>query len=194
LLEAAGYRPGADGIYARDGQRLASDLLVRPGRADLVALATALASDLRACGIDLNVRQVAFTSELILAQLEWPNTFDVFLATIHTGADPDVDLGWLGSGHVTTQANPGDADFGGWDDTVTDGLLGDGDRTLSLVSRAATYRSLQAHLAAGSPVVPLVLDVAYAAVSGRLRFAGGAVDPALMTYESGVDDWTLAGP
>ncbi|MGH3374257.1 MAG: hypothetical protein ACRDP6_05930, partial [Actinoallomurus sp.] len=192
--EAAGYILGADGVYERAGQRLAGEVLVRPGRADLAALASAMSVDLRGCGIELRVREVAFSSELILAQLEWPNTFDISLATIRTGPDPDVDLGWLGSAHVTTQLDPGDANFGGWNDAVTDSLLAEGDGRLSGLARAAAYRSLQAHLAAGSPVVPLVLDVAYAAVSSRLRLVDGAVDPSLMTYESGVDDWTLAAP
>jgi ABC-type transport system substrate-binding protein len=193
-LESAGYQAGADGIYSLAGARLSAELLVRPGRADLAALARAMAAELRGCGIDLAVRQVDFTSELILSQLEWPNTFEVFLATVRTGNDPEVDLGWLGSDHVTGPANPGDANFGGWSDPATDRLLAEGVATQSVLRRMATYRELQAHLAAGNPVLPLVHDVAYGAVSARLVTAHGAVDPALMTYELGIDGWSLGPP
>jgi ABC-type transport system substrate-binding protein len=194
LLESAGYQAAADGIYARAGERLSAELLVRPGSTDLAALAAATSVELRGCGIELAVRQVDFTSELILTQLEWPNDFDVFLATVRTGSDPDVDLGWLGSGHVTGPVNPGDANFGGWSDPATDWLLAEGEGTLSTLRRAATYRELQAHLAAGSPVLPLVHDIAYGAVSARLATGDGPVDPALMTYELGIDGWILAAP
>jgi ABC-type transport system substrate-binding protein len=193
-LEAAGYLAGADGIYTRAGQRLAAELLVRAGRPDLAALAAAMSVELRGCGIDLAVRQVDFTSELILSQLEWPNTFDLFLATVRSGPDPDIDLGWLGSDHVTDARDPGDANFGGWSDLATDRLLAEAVATLGTVRRAATYRELQAHLAAGMPVLPLVLDVAYGAVSVRLVTAAGSVDPALMTYELGIDTWTIGAP
>ncbi|MFI5253901.1 MAG: ABC transporter substrate-binding protein [Candidatus Limnocylindrales bacterium] len=193
-LEAAGYQAGADGIYARAGVRLSAQLVVRPGRADLAALAAGLSVDLRDCGIELTVQEVAFSSDVILAALEWPNTFDVFLAALHEGPDPDVDLGWLGSSHVTTAMDPGDANFGGWSDQTTDDLLAQGLGSMNQLSRATTYRELQAHLAAGVPVVPLVLDVAYGAVSTRVRTGDAAVDPGLMTYEQGIDDWTLTGP
>ena len=194
LLEAAGYAAGGDGIYTRAGLRLSAELLVRQGRADLTALAAATSVALRACGIELTVREVAFSSELILSQLEWPNSFHVFLATARTGPDPDVDLGWLGSEHVTSAANPGDSDFGGWSDPITDRLLAEGAATVGALRRAATYRELQAHLAAEMPVLPLVHDLAYGAVSVRIRTAAGPVDPALMSYERGIDGWTLAAP
>jgi ABC-type transport system substrate-binding protein len=194
LLETAGFRVAADGIYARAGQRLSGEILVRPGRADLAALGAAMSVELRDCGIDLAVREGAFISQLILSQLEWPNAFDIFLAAIRTGSDPDIDLGWLAGAHVTGPANPGDSNFGGWSDPAMDRLLAEGEATLRSGPRAAAYAAAQARLAAASPVWPVAHDLAYGAVSVRLRTDAGPVDPARMTYERGIDGWILAAP
>ena len=77
---------GSDGIYARDDQRLSSEIIIRPGRAELAALMDAVAEALDACGIELRVREVPFSPDVVLPQLEWPNAFDTYLATVHAWA------------------------------------------------------------------------------------------------------------
>ena len=194
LLETAGYRLGADGVYARDGRRLAGELLVRPGRADLAAMAAAAAAQLRGCGIELGVREVGFSPDVVLPQLEWPNAFETFLATLRTGSDPGEDLGWLASDRATGPDDPGDANFGGWRDEITDGLLAQGAATLDARRRRTAYGELQDRLADLVPVWPIAHEMAHAAVSVRLRIGDGQVDPSLMTYESGLREWRIAPP
>jgi ABC-type transport system substrate-binding protein len=195
LLEAGGYVAGSDGVYARDGLRLASEIIIRPGRAELAALMDAVASALDTCGIELRVREVPFSPDLILPQLEWPNIFDTYLATVPLGVDPALDLGWLAGSRVTTEKNPGDANFGGWRDKATDALLAAGETTLAEAKRKAAYHELQDRLADLVPAWPLAHEAAYAAVSTGLAGAdGGPIDPSRPGYEHGLLDWRLAPP
>ncbi|MET1231475.1 MAG: ABC transporter substrate-binding protein [Candidatus Limnocylindrales bacterium] len=195
LLEEAGYAAGSDGVYERDGLRLASELIIRPGRAELAALMDAVAAALDTCGIELRVREVPFSPDVILPQLEWPNTFDTYLATIALGVDPALDLGWLAGSRVTTEKNPGDANFGGWRDKTTDTLLEAGEATLAEAKRKAAYDELQARLADLVPAWPLAHEAAYAAVStGLVGADGGPIDPSRPGYEHGLLDWRLAPP
>jgi peptide/nickel transport system substrate-binding protein len=195
LLEAAGYTAGPDGIYVRDDLRLASEIIIRPGRAELAALMDAVSDALAACGIELRVREVPFSPDLILPQLEWPNLFDTYLMTLALGVDPAIDLGWLAGSRVTTEANPGDANFGGWRDEKTDALLTAGETTSAEDKRRSSYLELQERLAELVPAWPLAYEAAYAAVSSRLTGRDGApIDPSRPEYERGVLDWHLAPP
>ena len=167
---------------------------MRPGRADLAAMAAAAAAQLRGCGIELGVREVGFSPDVVLPQLEWPNAFETFLATLRTGSDPGEDLGWLASDRATGPDDPGDANFGGWRDEITDGLLAQGAATLDARRRRTAYGELQDRLADLVPVWPIAHEMAHAAVSVRLRIGDGQVDPSLMTYESGLREWRIAPP
>jgi ABC-type transport system substrate-binding protein len=138
---------------------------------------------------------VPFSPDVVLPQLEWPNAFDTYLATVTQGVDPGVDLGWLSSDRVTTKADPGDANYGGWRDKSTDTLLTAGAASLTEAKRRSAYADLQARLSDQAPVWPLAYEAAYAAVSKSLLAADGkTVDPSQPEYERGMLDWRLAGP
>lgn len=194
LLEAAGYLPGRDGIYGRDGVRLSSEIVIRPGRAELSALMAAMARALEACGIELRIREVAFSPDVILPQLEWPNAFETYLATVRLGTDPALDLAWLDGDRVTTAKNPGDANFGGWRDKATDELLAAGVKTVSEARRREAYLDLQARLEDLVPAWPLVHEPTWAAISGRLRHADAPIDPTQPGYERNLRQWLIALP
>ncbi len=194
LLEEAGYVVAGDGTYQRDGQRLSSEIAIRPGRAELSALMSDVADALDACGIELTVREVPFSPDVVLPLLEWPNDFETYLATVSMSADPAIDLAWLDGARVTTEDNPGDANFGGWQDKATDQLLAAGRSTLDEERRRSTYAELQARIEELVPAWPLVHEPAYAAVSTGVQRDGATIDPGLPGYERGLGDWRLAAP
>jgi hypothetical protein len=105
---------------------------------------------------------------VVLPQLEYPNAFDTYLATVSQGVDPGIDLGWLSSDRVTTKADPGDANYGGWRDKSTDALLAAGAASLTEAKRRSAYTDLQARLSDQVPVWPLAYEAAYGAVSKDL--------------------------
>ncbi len=60
LLDAAGYRPGPDGIRERNGVRLAITILLTAGNDEGLMIDQLVAADLRKVGIALAIRQVEF--------------------------------------------------------------------------------------------------------------------------------------
>ncbi len=194
-LEAAGWHLGSDGVFAHDGLRLASAVYVRPGRSDQLAFVTAAASQLRACGIELQVQATSLSGQALLVQLEFPNLFETFLGTQAVGRDPDEDLGRLESSRVTRAADPGDANFGGWSDRATDGYLARARIVTDRADRARLYGQLQVRLAEQVPVLPLAWEPAYAAAATRVRDGrGDMLDLGRAGYERDVLEWRLATP
>jgi len=58
LLDDAGWKMGADGVRAKDANRLAFTLLSYPGRADLTPYAVSMQSQLKPLGFALDVKEV----------------------------------------------------------------------------------------------------------------------------------------
>ncbi|TAM73243.1 MAG: hypothetical protein EPN50_03995 [Chloroflexota bacterium] len=194
ILAAAGWTPGPDGIMARGGLRLSSQLYVRPGRADLLAFATAAAAQLKGCGIALQVIAQDPGGPLLLAQLEYPNTFETVLISRQAGSDPDADLGLLHSRHITTAADPADANIGGWSDPAADALIDAAAASADAAGRAGDYRQLQALLARAVPILPISWDATGSGIAARVHLDGKPVDPSLAGYDADVLAWRLSGP
>jgi peptide/nickel transport system substrate-binding protein len=64
VLDAAGWRAGADGVRVKDGRRFAVTLLSYPGRGELTPMATVLEQQLKPLGYELKLEQIP--SEKIL--------------------------------------------------------------------------------------------------------------------------------
>jgi len=193
-LTAAGWVRGSDGIYAKGGLRLQSSIAVRPGDDVLLGLLTGAATRLHDCGIALDVQATSLSGDDILSALEYPNSFDTYLVGQPAGLDPDDALGRLLGSRATSISHPGDANFGGWQDPLTDQLLVQATRTADLASRAAAYQRLEMHLAGLVPILPIAWDSAYAAVAKRVTDGHGAVDPGTPGYERDVLSWRLSAP
>lgn len=58
LLDDAGWKPGPDGVRAKDGKRLAFTLYTYPGRAELIPIAVTIQAQLKPLGYDVAVTQV----------------------------------------------------------------------------------------------------------------------------------------
>ncbi|HEX5466448.1 MAG TPA: ABC transporter substrate-binding protein [Candidatus Limnocylindrales bacterium] len=192
LLSKAGWQPGPDGIMTRGGLRLSSQLIVRTGRPDLLAFATAAAEQLRTCGIDLQVLSQDPSGQLLLAQLEYPNTFDTVLVANAAGPDPDAGLGLFHSRHITTAENPADGNIGGWSDPAADTLIDAAVASADTTARAHDYGQLQRLLAQQVPILPISWDSQAAAVSQRLHLGDDPVDPSRAGYDATRLEWTLA--
>lgn len=193
-LTGAGWVRGGDGIYARNGVRLQSSIAVRPGDDVLLGLMTGAAARLHDCGIALDVQATSLSGHDILSALEYPNTFDTYLMGQPAGLDPDDALGRLLGSRATSVSHPGDANFGGWQDPMTDQLLAQAVRTADLAARAAVYGRVEMHLAGLVPILPIAWDSAYAAVAKRLTDGPAAVDPGTPGYERDVLSWRLGAP
>ena len=193
-LDAAGWRPGTDGIRARDGVRLSSSIAVRPSRTDLLTFAYAAAEQLADCGIELTVEELDLTGETMLQQLEWPNDFDTLLLSRPLGADPDTDVHAFESSRRTTERNQADANAGGFTSELADHLIADARTTLDETERAAAYAELQGLLEENVPYWPLWYDSAVSALSARVTDAAGTIDPSLERFAWDVARWSVRPP
>ena len=202
-IEAAGWSLGEDGIYAKDGTRLAAEIVLRGEVQERVRMVDLLAKDARDCGMDLRPRP----SELgaILDMLRWhphdiPGTdrpFDLYVGGLTTGFDPGSFTS-VASWHATSAERP-DADavggnLSGLADPVVDGLVREGKATYDQEERARLYRELQREVAARLPVMYLwgnnrtdLVRSAVAEVDGPLDLAATnwAWRPERMVLEAG---------
>jgi ABC-type transport system substrate-binding protein len=192
LLATAGWAPGGDGIMVRGGQRLSSEIAVRASRSDLVAFAGAASAQLRECGIELIVRELDLTGDLLLTQLQWPNEFDTVLVARPLGVDPHHDLEAYASEHATSQRNPADSNPGGYASDAVDRLVAEGSASLDEATRAAAYREVQDVLARDVPAWPIWYDAGWSALSDRVRSGDAPVDPTRPRYAWDLAEWSLA--
>ncbi len=161
-LDAAGWRAGPDGIRARDGQRLAFTMLVDADFTDGIKMAQLVETDLRAVGIAVDLREMAFTQ--LIARLSGP-------------ADgwQTVLMNWGGAGYPDgTQwfASTSSFNFGGWNDPPTDRLLADatahaGDGPLFALERHIVAAEPMLFLPDGDPTL-----LARRGIGGFARLAG----------------------
>ncbi|MFE9771711.1 ABC transporter substrate-binding protein [Streptomyces sp. NPDC005931] len=137
LLDAAGWRPGADGVRVKDGRRAAFTLHYPAGDRIRQDHALAYASDAKRAGIDVRVE--SGTWEVIEPRME----HDAVLAGFGTAGDPDFGLHTLlhsslagdGFNNMARYANP-----------AVDKALDTGRRSQDPEKRRAAYDTLQREL------------------------------------------------
>jgi ABC-type transport system substrate-binding protein len=194
LLQGAGWTRGTDGIFMHGSQRLTSDISIRPSRTDLLAFAQAAAQQLAECGIELKVKQLDLTGDLLLAQLKWPNDFDTVLLTRQLGSDPDQDVVAFEASHATTADNTADANPGGYSSPDADRLIAQARLTLDQGARKGLYGQLQDQLEKDEPAWPIWYDQAWSALSNRISSPNGPIDPGAPRFWWNVAAWKLGPP
>ena len=186
LIESAGWTPGADDIYVKGGTRLAASIVVRSDAADRVKMADLIASQARACGMDL--KSVPTTYDDIVGKLlqyphEIPGTktpFDLYFAGWTGGPDPDITSIYASSA-ITDAAHPDggggtSGNFGGFSDPAFDQLLKAGEATYDQAERTRIYRQAQEELTAHVPAIFLWAAKGYDALRTAVTTASGPLD------------------
>ncbi len=194
LLQAAGWTRGPDGIFMHGTQRLTSDISIRPSRTDLLAFAQAAAAQLAECGIELKVKQLDLTGDLLLAQLKWPNDFDTVLLSRQLGTDPDQDVVAFETSHATTADNTADANPGGYSSAGADRLIAQARLTLDQGARKGLYGQLEDQLAKDIPAWPIWYDQGWSALSNRISGPDGPIDPGAPRFWWNIAAWKLGPP
>jgi peptide/nickel transport system substrate-binding protein len=64
ILEAAGYRKGSNGIFAKDGKQLSFTIINNGGYSDWVAAVNVIETDLKAVGISITADNLSYTTWL----------------------------------------------------------------------------------------------------------------------------------
>jgi len=160
LIEGAGWQLGTDGIYAKDGVRLAASILVRKEMTDRVAMADLIASQARDCGMDLRSRPTTFDPDLVDMLNRYPHVipgtttpFELYLGAWNAAIDPDDGLSVFVSSAISDAEHPDNVNFGGFSDPTFDALVAAGRATYDQAERTRNYREAQQKLAAQVPYI-----------------------------------------
>lgn len=134
ILDDAGWKPGKDGIRAKDGRRAAFTLYYPSGDKVRQDHALAYASDAKQAGIDVKVE--SGTWEVIEPRMKQ----DAVLAGFGSTGDPDFGLYTL---LHSSLAGDGFNNMARYDDPDVDKALDTGRRTRVQADRKAAYDALQ---------------------------------------------------
>jgi peptide/nickel transport system substrate-binding protein len=200
LIEGSGWQLGTDGIYAKDGVRLAAEIPVREGMTDRGMMADLVASQARECGMDLRSRPMSF-DEMLEMLNRYPHIlpgtttpFELYLGAWSTAIDPDDGLSIFVSSAISDAEHPDNVNFGGFSDPAFDALVAAGRATYDQAERTRIYREAQQVLAAQVPyiffwgfVLPDVVRSAVATVDGPL-------DLSVPNWSWQPERWVVAAP
>lgn len=122
LLEGAGFHKGSDGIYAdAAGHRLSFSFEIPSGYTDWVAGAPVIANDLKAIGIEINVKTVSvdvFTTDV------QNGNFEITMQGTISGPSPyNIYSSLLLSSNSAPIGQQANGDYERWSDPTTDQLL-----------------------------------------------------------------------
>ncbi len=137
VLEEAGWKPGEEGVRAKDGQRATFTLLYPSGDKVRQDHALAYASDAKKAGIDVRVESA--TWEVIEPRMKK----DAVLAGFGSNGDPDYGLYTL---LHSSLAGDGFNNMARFDNKTVDEALDTGRRSQDRSAREAAYDKLQREL------------------------------------------------
>ena len=180
LLDAAGWRRGADGMRRRAGLPLAIELLT-VGSGDNVA-DQLLQGDLAARGIAVRVRQTEMGAFLTTARAD-PKRFDLLIA----GVPGDLSLAYV-SALFDTRQRGGTLDYTGYHRPTLDSLLRAATESPEGPRRRAAWITVQRALDSLAPATWIYHARGVQGVSRRVRGARMDLRGELVT----VHDWSLA--
>jgi ABC-type transport system substrate-binding protein len=205
LIEGTGWRLGTDGIYAKDGTRLAAEIVVRGDAANRVKMVDLIASQARDCGIDL--RGLPLSYDAYDGFFNYPHDipgtkspFDLALTGWIGGPDPD-NASTYASSAITDATQPDGSggatgNFGGFSDPAFDRLVAAGRATYDQAERTRIYRQAQEELAAQVPAIFLWAANGYDAMRSAVTTVDGPLDltapnwawqPERIVVEAGVE-------
>lgn len=185
LLDAAGWKKGADGLRTKDGKKLTFRLVAQSTN-DYAVVTQALQSSWRAIGIKVDV--------LLQDDTEFQNTladrkYDALLYGLSIGLDPDVFAYWHSSQADALAANR--LNLSEYKSGVADKALEGGRTRLDVTLRAAKYKPFLDAWRADAPAVmlyqPRYLYVVHSKIYG---FDMKTMNDATDRY-SNVQDWMI---
>jgi peptide/nickel transport system substrate-binding protein len=97
LLAAAGFTPGRDGILQKNGQRFSFTLQIPAGQDLRIEMAESMQQDLRAVGIDMQVRQVEF-NKMMTEMVNQPQAWQAILMAETLAAYPSGEQNFVPGG------------------------------------------------------------------------------------------------
>jgi peptide/nickel transport system substrate-binding protein len=192
ILDADGWAPGADGVRAKNGRRLAfalsttSDQQLRGMEQDVVA------SGWRRLGADVQVAD--FPASSFFGSYEQGGVlakggYEAAIWSWIVQPDPDSAVEFLASSSMPAAGRPTALNYSRCHDAAIDRALADGRGTLEQAARGAAYRAFQRAYVQARCELPLYRRLDIGAVAPRLR--NFTLNPAPVGNTWNAADWFL---
>jgi len=165
LLDAAGWKPGGDGIRMKDGKRLSLTISSTTGRKPRELTEQVLIQYLKAVGIELRIDNVPGPKLFGKPDgLLHSGKYDLGLYAWTTSPDPNNITLWN-----SKQIPPGGQNYTRFRNAEVDQLTEEGTRVVDRAKRAEIYRRIQAIMAEEMPMVPMLYWTTLDAVNNRVK-------------------------
>jgi peptide/nickel transport system substrate-binding protein len=165
LLDAAGWKPGGDGIRSKDGLRASLTIASTTGRKPRELTEQVLVSYLKAVGIELKIGNVPGPKLFGRPDgLLYSGKYDLGLYAWTTSPDPNNLTLWN-----SKQIPPNGQNYTRFRNAEVDKLTEEGTRTVDKGKRADIYRRIQMIMAEELPMLTLLYWTTLDAVSNRLK-------------------------
>ncbi|HEX9020592.1 MAG TPA: peptide-binding protein [Nitrospirota bacterium] len=173
MLADAGWKDlNSDGILEKNGKPFRFTILTNQGNNERIRTAEIIQQNLKAVGIDVNIRVMEW--QAFLEQVD-KRSFDTIILGWSMGRDPDIYDIWHSS-----KTKKGEYNFIGYKNPEVDRLLVEGRRTFDIEKRKKIYYRIHAILAEEQPYAFLYVPDATPIV--HKRFKGIEVAPAGIMY------------
>ncbi len=153
LLSQAGWQQGTDGIFAKDGRKLAFSLSVPAGMKTRELVAQAIAYQLKEVGIDVEVKSL--DGKLFFDNILKKRQFETAMYAWVAGIEPNNSNLW-NSKKIPSAANRYEGqNYPGWKNAEVDMLTEQGVHTLDMETRKQIYFRIQDLIIQECPIIPL---------------------------------------
>lgn len=175
VLEAAGWKKGKDGVYAKNGQRLAFTITASSGSQFIDQLVALAQDNLNSIGFDVSLERIEFNT---MREKVDKSEIDVWFMGWTFGADPDPYSVWH---------SEGDWNRTGYANARADELIEKGRATMDKYERTQYYTEFQKLWNESMPYLPMYANIYANVVSKRVR--GFDPNPGVVSVFQ--TDWSL---
>ncbi|HEY9244188.1 MAG TPA: ABC transporter substrate-binding protein [Streptosporangiaceae bacterium] len=188
ILKSAGYTKGSDGIMQKNGKKLSFTITNNGGFSDWVASVNVIQSDLKAVGIQVTPKNLAYpawSSAVLNGQ------FQLAYYSETGGPTPYYELRqWLYSGNSAKIGQPAGSNFERYSNPQTDALINSYGNTTDPAKQHQIVNQLQQVMLKEVPVIPVTESVSWyqyntSNFSGWVTQSNPFADPAPYYYP----DW-----
>jgi peptide/nickel transport system substrate-binding protein len=182
LIEAGGWKLGADGIYAKDGVRLAAEVVVRADNAPRIKMLDLVSLQARDCGMDIRSHPLSWDviqTKFMVYPYVVPGTdkpFDLYIGSWGGSTDPADVFSVYASSAINDVTGASGNNYLGFKDPTLERLLAAGMATYDQAERASLYRQAQEEVGAQLPNIFLWEYGTYDVVRSAVSTVAGPLD------------------
>ncbi|HEY3368893.1 MAG TPA: ABC transporter substrate-binding protein [Symbiobacteriaceae bacterium] len=151
LLDEAGWKPGADGIREKGGQKLKLTFYASSGNTLIEAIANIAKKNWKDIGVDIDVQLMDFNA--LMDNYLTPGKFDVTFSGFSLGLDPDSQYTLWHSSQIPSTPTSKSFNRGRYSNPDVDKLLEQGRRETDPAKRKTIYSDFQKKFVNDAPII-----------------------------------------